>query len=66
MFRHTVNLGSVFLANMDLENMITLVFFGIYFDSPFGKPQMQSLEGPVNFVAKRTFNLKGHCTVPVS
>ena len=30
-FRHTINLGSVFLANMDLENMITLVFFGIYF-----------------------------------
>ena len=34
-------LGSVFLASMDLEKIITFVFFGIEFDSPFGTPHFQ-------------------------
>ena len=38
---YSSRLDSVFLASMDLENMITLVFFGIQFDSQFGTPHCQ-------------------------
>ena len=50
---NSFRLGSVFLVSLDPENMLTLFFFGIQFDSPFGTPNCQVYKGQLqNFCCK--------------
>ena len=57
-------LGSVFLASLDLENMITLFFSGfsliLHLAHHLAKFRRSCCK---NFSAKRMFKLKAHCAV---
>ena len=61
---YSFRLGSVFLARLDLENMITWIFSGFslilhlaHHIAKFGRSCCKS------FTAKRTFKVKAHCAV---
>ena len=61
---YSFKLGSVFLASMDLENVITLVFSGfsliLHLAHQTAKFRRSCCK---TFAAKRTFKLKAHCAV---
>ena len=61
---YNFRLGSVFLAKLDLENMIPLVFSEfsliLHFAHHIAKFRRSCCK---SFAAKRTFKLKAHCAV---